>query len=291
MRIGATEGTVLGRYRNFYGLGYVAHRVIPVSTGDSYEVNEFSCNGTTHGYQCAQGEWKGMTPTVYYAEHAGGLPVLNHPKYLRREPLRVALCGMGIGTLAAYSRQGDFYRFYEINPAVVEFARNARYFSFLGGASGEVDVVVDDARRALERERANGETKYDVMIVDVFTGDSIPAHMATREAFQLYLDRLASGGIMAFHISNWHLDLIPMVKAVAREFGLDLEVLQCCPTRYSFQSTWAFFSREKLPTDLFNPDRHHRVDLNVVPDLPVMTDDFHSVLPYIVSPFGLTEEN
>ncbi len=279
-RAGSAEGAVLKRYRNFYGSGVVAHRTIETSTGEPYEANEFRCNGTTHGFQIQSGRWAGNTPTVYYSEHAGGLPFLNHPKAKSGEPIRAGLCGMGVGTLAHYARPGDFFRFYEINPAVAALAQDKSLFSFLSDCRGKVDVVVDDARRALERERAADEQKYDILVVDVFTGDAIPPHMATREAFALYLDRLAPDGILAFHLSNWHLDLMPMVKAAAAEFCLKAEACYCASTQYSFESTWAFLSRRELP-EMFDARCHSKVDFALVPDVELMTDERHSLLPYI----------
>lgn len=279
-RVGSAEGTVLKRYRNFYGSGVVARRVIETSTGEPYEANEFRCNGTTHGFQIQSGRWAGKTPTVYYAEHAGGLPLLNHPKSKAGEAMRVGLCGMGIGTLASYARNDDFYRFYEINPAVAALAQEKSLFSFLSDCKGKVEVVVDDARRGLERERKENETKYDVLVVDVFTGDAIPPHMATREAFALYLDRLADHGILAFHLSNWHLDLIPMIKAAAQGFNLKAESYYCSATPYAFESTWAFLSRANLP-EMFDARCHTKVDFSLVPDVDLMSDERHSLLPYI----------
>ena len=279
-RVGSAEGIVLKRYRNFYGSGVVARRTIENSVGEPYEVNEFRCNGTTHGFQILNGRWAGNTPTVYFSKHAGGLPFLNHPKAKSNESMRVGICGMGIGTLAAYARHDDFFRFYDINSAIVGLARDKTLFSFVSECKGTIDVVVDDARRALERERASAEPKYDILVVDVFTGDAIPPHMATREAFSLYLDRLADNGILAFHLSNWHLDLIPMIKAAAQGFNLKSEAYYCSATPYAFESTWAFLSRESLP-EMFDARCHTKVDFSLVPDVDLMSDERHSLLPYI----------
>ncbi len=279
IRIGSADGEILKRYRNFYGSGVVAHRTIPTSTGFSYEANEFRCNGTTHGLQVTE-KWKNAQPTVYYAAHAGGLPLENHYKAKTGVPMRVGLCGMGIGTLAAYAKPGDYYRFYEINPAVADLAQDKSLFTFLSDCKGTVDVVVDDARKALERERRTNEPKYDVLVLDVFNGDAIPPHMATKEAFQLYLDRLEGDGILAFHLSNWHLDLMPMMKAAAQEFNLHAEAYYCTSTQYAFESTWAFLSRQGLPP-MYDRRCHDKVDFTLVPDMNLMTDERHSLLPYI----------
>jgi len=276
--LNAGDGKVLVRYRNFYGLGYVVDRIVPVEGGASYGAHEFTCNGTVHGIQKAEGNWLGYFPTTYYVENAGGLPIVRHPRREAGRPMRVALCGMGIGALATYAKKGDFYRFYEINPDVVRLATDERLFTFVPKAEGVVDIVVDDARKALAREV--GEPKYDVLVVDVFTGDSIPPHMATKEAFDLYLDRLGEEGVLAFHLSNWHLDLLPLVKSAAKAYGLELEAFRCLPTKYSYLSVWAFLSRERLPK-LYDEVKHERIDFSTVADIPLMTDARHSLLPYI----------
>lgn len=280
LRGNLANGLVLKRYRNFYGTGYVSRSIVPLDNGGSYEVNEFRCNGTVHGFQQLRGEWKRQVGTVYYAEHAGGLPILKHPKRIKGQPLRVALCGMGIGTLATYGAPGDLFRFYEINPDVVAIAENTNLFSFVSGSSAKVEIVLDDARQALEKERVLNEDKFDVIIVDVFNGDSIPPHMATKEAFQLFLDRLAPNGILSFHLSNWHLDLMPLVKAAAKELELDYAAYICRPNIVSYMSKWAFFAKGRLP-DLYDVEAHEKIDFNAVKDIPLMTDDFHSLVPYI----------
>ena len=96
----------------------------------------------------------------------------------------------------------------------------------------------------------------------------------------MYIDRLAPDGILAFHLSNWHLDLMPMVKAVAAKFGLNAEAYYCASTQYAFESTWGFLSRSRLPK-MFNAKCHQKVDFGRVPDVSLMTDERHSLLPYI----------
>ena len=138
---------------------------------------------------------------------------------------------------------------------------------------------MDDARRALEKERIRDEEKWDVIIIDVFAGDSIPPHMSTKEAVQLYLDRLAPGGVLSFHLTNWHLALSPMVKAVAKEFNLHLQGYGCWADKWNIGSYWTFLTRE--PADFFIKGKHGRVDYGKVKDMPLMTDEKHSLLPYI----------
>jgi SAM-dependent methyltransferase len=132
-----------------------------------------------------------------------------------RGPVKVGVIGLGTGTLAAYGRRGDEFRFYEINPQVVDVAR--RLFGFLSDTEARVEVVLGDARLNLEREPPQG---FDVLAVDAFSSDSIPVHLITREALGLYLRHMKPGGVIAFHVSNRFLELPPVVGRLAREHGL-----------------------------------------------------------------------
>ena len=273
-----TEGKVLCRYRNLYGLGVVSLRAEKMKFNATH--HDLYSGSTLHGLQLISGSRLISAPTLYYTQDSGGKAIERHPKHVAGKPMRIAVCGMGVGTLSSYAREGDAIRFYEVNPGVVDIATNSAYFTFLSKADGEVDIVVDDARRALEKERAGAEARYDVVVVDVFSGDSIPAHLATEEAFALYLDRLEPDGILAFHLTNWHLDLVPMVKAAARRFNLQIEVYECQQNGVAVYSCWAFMSRGTLP-DLADNSTSWRVDLEKVRDIPLMTDDLHSLIPYI----------
>lgn len=275
------NGSVVKRFRNFYGTGSIVRVVEHDAFGHRRnERNEFRSQNTIHGLQMLRGNDKSLLPTCYYGEIAGGQAIINHLKYKKKKPLRVALCGMGIGTLASYARKGDVYRFYEINPAVAAIANDDRYFSFLSRAEGKIDVVIDDARKALERERITDEEKWDVIMLDVFNGDSIPVHMATKEAFQLYLDRLSPGGIIAMHITNWHIDLKPAIKAVAGAFDLQARIFGNTEQGCTFSSVWAYLSKSDIPIKAEYGVRQE-IALDKVADLRLMSDDFHSLLPYL----------
>jgi spermidine synthase len=126
----------------------------------------------------------------------------------------VGLVGLGAGTLAAYGQPGEVFRFYEINPAVIEVAK--RYFHFLGTSGTATDIVEGDGRLALERE-ASGS--FDILVLDAFADDSIPVHLLTREAFATYFRLLRPGGVLAIHLTNRYLDLAPVVEAEARALG------------------------------------------------------------------------
>lgn len=192
--------------RNFYGV----LRVREYNAGDPEARERVLLHGRImHGQQIMG---RPRQPTSYYAENSGiGLLL----RALDDRPIEVGAIGLGAGTIATYGKPGDRYRFYEINPAVVDDAR--RYFSFLADSPAAVDVEIGDGRLRLQ---ADAGRRYDVLVVDAFSGDSIPVHLLTREAVQLYLQRLKPDGVLALHISNSHLDLKPVVAGIAADLGL-----------------------------------------------------------------------
>jgi hypothetical protein len=130
---------------------------------------------------------------------------------------------MGVGTLAAYGRKNDTIRFYEINPTVPRLSRGASpFFTYLNRSPAHVEVAMGDARLSLERELQQGETRrFDILALDAFSSDAIPVHLLTNEAFAIYLRHLRRpDGILAVHITNRYLDLIPVVHGFAKAHGL-----------------------------------------------------------------------
>lgn len=221
--------------RNFYG-------VIRVREWEKKE-NSMIHGVTVHGVQFLNDR---AQPTTYYVEDSGvGLLLLNHPQ--RGQGLRVGVLGLGVGTLAAYAEEGDVYRYYEINPVVVQLAEGeGGYFTFLSDSKAETTVVTGDARISLEQELAQGLLlNFDVLVLDTFSSDSIPVHLVTKEAFALYLSHLAPDGVIAAHISNRHLDLRPVLWQLAQEFGL--EIVQVNRSASSgengFPSEWILLAR------------------------------------------------
>jgi hypothetical protein len=189
--------------RNFYG----GLRVTDSGNLEKGDAKRTLVHGTiTHGLQMLAPELR-RRPTTYYGKQSGvGLAI----EHCRRSGERVGVIGLGVGTLASYGRPGDYYRFYEINPLVIQVAR--REFSYLNDCQAKLDVVLGDARLSLERELPQN---FDVLAVDAFSSDSIPVHLLTREAFSLYFGHLKPEGVLAVHISNNHLDLAPVVQSLA----------------------------------------------------------------------------
>ncbi len=198
------------RVRNFYGV---------LAVRDDYANDpahhQFSLvhAATMHGRQMVDPA-KRRLPTSYYAEQSGVGRALRWLQK-RQAKMRVGVVGLGVGTLAAYARPGDEYQFYEINPEVPRLART--YFHYLEDCRGSCDIVPGDARLSLDRQPPQ---HFDLLAIDAFSGDSIPIHLLTREAFQLYQRHLAPGGVLAVHITNNYLNLAPVVRAAAEDRGL-----------------------------------------------------------------------
>lgn len=162
----------------------------------------------SHGFQRMGARRR--QPTAYFVPHSGVGQVLSAAGPGRR----VGVVGLGAGTLAAYGRPGDVFDFYEINPDVVTVARSD--FTFLADSAAAVRVFVGDGRRLL----AGSDATYDVLVLDAFSGDAIPAHLLTREAFGVYVGRLEAGGVLAVNVSNHHADLARVVRGLAGVYRL-----------------------------------------------------------------------
>jgi hypothetical protein len=210
--------------RNFYGM-LVVREVSPVEPGQhAYALNH---GRIIHGVQF-RSESMRHVPTSYYEPGSGvGLALLHHPRRLASSPgertLRIGVVGLGIGTLAAYGQRGDYMRFYEPNPEVIRIATDSGYFTYLKDSLARVDVIPGDARLSMESElRTNNAQELDLLAIDAFTGDAVPVHLLTEEAFEIYLKHLRSpGGILALHITNGHLDLRPVIFKTAEHLGLE----------------------------------------------------------------------
>lgn len=227
--------------RNFYGVIKVRAMEGPIRGFDLIH------GAITHGSQAGPGPLHD-TPTMYYTRQSGvGQAILNYPPRLAGQPVRIGVIGLGVGTIASYGRPGDTICFYEIDPNVIAFARDNRYFSYLSDSPARVDIVLGDARLSMERELAQNEPQgFDILVVDAFSGDSIPTHLLTEEAIQLYLAHLKPGGILAFNISNRHLNLEPVLAVAAEHFRLPSVLIAEGDPKdpLGAPSEWVLFSRD-----------------------------------------------
>jgi len=194
--------------RNFYGVLRV--RDIPADDGDT-AVRRLIHGTINHGTQLLDAAHRDE-PTSYYGPFSGMGRAM---RYLQnRGPVRVAVIGLGAGVTASFCRAGDVFRFYEINPLALSIA--STWFTFLGDCKADHQVLMGDARLTLE---AQSSQQFDLMAIDAFTSDAIPVHLLTREAFALYFRHLRPTGILAVHVSNRYLDLVPVVSRNAHDLG------------------------------------------------------------------------
>ncbi len=254
--------------RNFYG----ALAVFDQQTTSRMGPTRIFRHGTIdHGEQFLWPQNRHM-PTTYFVEQSGVGRMLTS---LRRSgPLRVGIIGLGAGTLTAYARAMDTYRVYEINPLVKQIAETQ--FTFLKDSPGTHDVVLGDARLTLEREAG---PKFDVLIVDAFSGDAIPAHLLTREAHALYWKRLKPDGVLAIHATNRYLTLAPVVALAAAEFGKRAKIVSL-ETGVSYEvepteSDWVLVTNR--PGFFETPELSVAKEIPPIPGLRMWTDDYSNL--------------
>ncbi len=194
--------------RNFYGILRVSQQ-----DGGTGPIRILTHGRTIHGFQYLQ-EPRRAWPTAYYGPHSGVARALN----ALPGPRRIAVIGLGAGTLAAWGRPGDTMRFYEINPDVEAIA--STWFFYLKDSTARTEIVLGDARVQLERELAEGHSQdFDLIAVDAFSSDNIPLHLLTAECGDIYRRHLAPGGLLLLHISNRTLDLEPVARGLAQHLG------------------------------------------------------------------------
>jgi hypothetical protein len=203
-----------------------------------------------------------------------------------RRPARTAVIGLGIGNLAGYADSGQEFTFFEIDRGVEQIARDTRYFTYLADAEArgaKVQVVLGDGRLGLERDRGR---RYGMIILDAFSDDAIPTHLLTREAFQLYLDRLDDDGLLALHITNEHVNLEPIVAELAKDQNLvaliqaDTLVAPEERQRGKAPSTWVVLARQREHLGPLRESKRWRpLERSRSPIL--WRDDFTNLLPIL----------
>ena len=195
--------------RNFYGV----LRVQEIGSTDASRHRSLVHGTIMHGVQYFAPTLRHRATSYYTA--SSGIGRLLDTVHPRKDPLRVGVIGLGTGTLAVYGTPGDLYRFYDINPEVVKIAK--RDFTYLADSEARIETPLGDARLTLEREPP---ADLDILAIDAFSSDAIPVHLITSEALQLYARHLKPGGVIAFHVTNRFLDLVPVVDALAKANGM-----------------------------------------------------------------------
>jgi hypothetical protein len=253
--------------RNFYGV----LRVQEIGTSTVGHRRSLVHGTILHGNQYMD-RTLATQPTTYYTNTSGigRLIEVLHP---RLEPLRVGVIGLGTGSLAVYGTPGDTYKFYEINPDVVAVAK--RDFTYLHDSGANIETALGDARLVLEREPAQN---FDVLAIDAFSSDAIPVHLITYEAVGIYLKHVKPDGVIAFHVTNRFLNLIPVVEAIATAHGVKtLWIADEGEGTLASRSDWVLLTNN--PTLLQHPRLTESAQPIVPrPDWRMWTDDFNNLV-------------
>lgn len=261
--------------RNFYGVTEVKYQKLTHFMG--------VYNGAIlHGGQYTDSKAARKIPLSYYhAESAIAVADRLFRAYRGRVPLHIGAVGLGAGTVAAYGQKNDALTFYELDAKMRHIAQ--KHFSFLSDSPAKVEILMGDARKTLEKQTPQA---YDMMIIDAFNGDSIPVHLLTKEALELYLQHLQPDGLILFHTTNRSLDLSTVVDKLGQVQKLYIANLDSVPTkRYYFKTRYVVLSKspwfiEKLQSKDFQaqyPHVHFKFPDTAI-QKPVWTDEYSNLL-------------
>jgi spermidine synthase len=262
--------SVLHRSRTFFG-------VYRVSLDRSGRHHELSHGTTLHGMQALDPVGRSEPLTYYHRTGPFGQALAKLPT--RATAQHIAVIGLGVGTLAAYVEPGQQWTFFEIDPEIERIARTSAYFTYLDACQSQCRVVLGDARLSLARDSAS---RYDLIVLDAFSSDAIPVHLLTREALTLYVSRLAPGGALAFHISNVHLSLGPIIARLAEDHGLvaidqyERRITAGWPEGKT-ASHWAILARSGADLGALKEDPRW-TPLVATASVPLWSDDFSNIV-------------
>jgi hypothetical protein len=272
------SGRLLSIERNFFGVLRVTH-----DAGSN--VNRLFHGSTLHGQQSLDPALN-REPSTYFTRSGpvGQVFGAMQPR-LSAPGSRVAIVGLGAGTLASYARAGQRWSFYELDAAVERIARNPRFFTYLRDCNADaVDVVLGDARQRL---RDAADHSYQLIVLDAFSSDALPVHLLSREAIRLYRSKLAAGGVLLFNLSNRYLDLDPVIVRQADDAGMvsrigyDLRVSDDEKRAGKQPSIWAVLAvNERDLAGLAVDDRWQPPALR--PGSAVWTDDYSDLASYLI---------
>ncbi len=254
--------------RNFYGTLRVKQYNKPEA---EYRRRSLVHGAILHGDQYMDPPYNRSATTYYKAKSGIGKSILLKEK-LSSTPLRVGVIGLGTGTIATYGSKGDVYRYYDINPEVVVIAN--RDFTYLKDTEAKIEIALGDARLNLEREAPQN---FDVLAIDAFSSDSIPVHLITLEAVQIYEKHMKPDGVIAFHVSNRFLDLKPVVQKIAEQRGLHVAWVHDTYEDGGTSSDWILLTKDK--TFLLKPEIVENTEIILPrPEWRLWTDDFNNLL-------------
>lgn len=274
MQARSWQQDALVQLRSFYG----TLRVTETHWPPLAETTRTLYHGTIqHGVQLF-GNGLRLQPTSYYGRDSGVGLTMRYCCESRTK--RVAIVGLGAGTIAAYGQQGDVFRFYEIDPLVERIAREL--FTYLRESPAHTDVVLGDARFSISREHGD---PFDVIVLDAFSGDAVPVHLLTQQALALYRKHLAPDGILAFHISSQYLDLEPVLAREAQQAGMRAITIQSAgdESHGIFIAEWVLLTNNER--FLAQPEvAHAALPSATRSNVGLWTDDYSSILPILKWP-------
>ena len=274
MQVGQSLRGSLVTGRNFYGVLSVFEYLKEDPESHYYLLMH---GRITHGLQFAS-PGRSQMITSYFGPGTGlGLALRQFP---RQENQRVGLLGLGVGTVTAYGKPGDYYRVYEINPQVKQIAEKP--FSYIAGSQAKVEIVMGDGRLSMENEPSQN---LDFIIMDAFSSDAVPVHLLTKEAFEIYQRHLKSDGVILVNISNRYLDLRPVVENAARAFGFRAHAINHDDGGgdddeggwWLYSSTWMILSKNQAFMDRPALQAAASPPLTEKNDIPLWTDDYTSM--------------
>jgi hypothetical protein len=261
--------------RSYFGV----YRVQTSSDGDYHTL----IHGTTlHGAQRVRDD-KGNpvddpSPATYYYENSPiARTVAKVREGLGASKGRYGVTGLGAGSLACHSEEGEAWRFFEIDPVIIGIASNPRYFTFLAHCQPKPDIVLGDARLTMAKE---ADDSFDLLVIDAFSSDAVPVHLMTAEAIRLYLDKIKPNGVVLLHISNRYLDLDAVlgatIKVLPGAHGFVVSDDTADGSYAQSTSTVALFAKSEAALDPFR-DLEEVSDFEVS-DLRPWTDDYSDIL-------------
>ncbi|MEQ1511353.1 MAG: fused MFS/spermidine synthase [Lysobacteraceae bacterium] len=247
-------------------------------------------HGTTmHGAQSRKPSIQ-LVPQTYYTPSSGIGLTMSAMTALFGEKARIGVMGLGTGSLSCYSRPGQRWKYYEIDPVVETIARDERYFTYISRCMPDMEVVIGDARLTIASEPPDSA---DLLVVDAFTSDAVPVHLLTREAFDTYRRHLAPNGLLAFHISNRFLDLKPVLSSAA-ESGWTARLRKAREPREDEKemvftsSDWVVMSPDPKTIAMLEKATGHEywTALPQNPGFERWTDAYSSLLPLIIARYS-----
>jgi spermidine synthase len=268
---------VLAEKRSLYGFIRVLDHLPKTANG----YREMRNGQITHGVQFLNSD-KQNIPTTYYGENSGIQLTIEFLRQHHKQPLNIAVIGLGCGTIASLGAKGDNIDFYELDENVKDFAY--RYFTYLSSSPANIRVILGDARLSMVKAQfASGFKQYDLIVADAFNGDAIPFHLLTHEAINLYKTLLAKNGIIALHTTNTYIAFYPLTSNLAKDQGLQHSWIEtkANPGKLYYTNYWAILSSDPEFATWIKQQKGITLDNTNTQSSILWTDDFNSILPLL----------